>query len=249
VTQGHRSDLPARHEMESALVEFAARGAIEVRYGCEWLSTRRDDDGGFAIVTSDGDFRCSACVFAIGVTDPWKPPIPGLDDAPHYADALPPDRYAGKSIVIVGKRNSGFELAQGLLPWVSKIVLASPRPVDTSVLAFSPLGRLWFGTVAGLPPPLLLLATTGLFLVLPAPALAAGQSLHQGTLIHAHATRGVTEAMCAMLVVTSLTLTAGVLWGRVPGFYVGALAFTLGNAAQFAWLARRARALAASGTA
>jgi hypothetical protein len=52
---------------------------------------------------------------------------------------LPPDRYAGKSIVIVGKRNSGFELAQGLLPWVSKIVLASPRPVDTSVLAFSPL--------------------------------------------------------------------------------------------------------------
>jgi len=118
-----------------------------------------------------------------------------------------------------------------------------------ALLAFSPLGRLWFGTVAGLPPPLLLLATTGLFLVLPAPALAAGQSLHQGTLIHAHATRGVTEAMCAMLVVTSLTLTAGVLWGRVPGFYVGALAFTLGNAAQFAWLARRARALAASGTA
>ena len=93
--------------MESALVEFAARGGIEVRYGCEWLSTRRDDDGGFVVVTSNGEFRCRACVFAIGVTDPWKPPIPGLDDAPHYADALPPDHYAGKSIVIVGKRNSG----------------------------------------------------------------------------------------------------------------------------------------------
>jgi len=118
-----------------------------------------------------------------------------------------------------------------------------------ALLAFSPLGGLWFGAVAGLPPPLLLLATTGLFLVLPAPALAAGQSLHQGTLIHAHATRGVTEAMCAMLGVTALTLTLGVLWGRVPGFYVGALAFSLGNAAQFAWLARRARALEASGTA
>ena len=132
-------DLPARHEMESALVEFAARGGVDVRYGCEWLSTRRDSDGGFAVVTSDGEFRCRACVFAIGVTDPWKPPIPGLDDAPHYADALPPDRYAAKSVVIIGKRNSGFELAQGLLPWVRKIVLASPRPVDTSVLAFSPL--------------------------------------------------------------------------------------------------------------
>ena len=132
-------DLPARHEMESALVEFATRGNIAVSYECEWLSTRREDDGGFAIVTSHGEFRCRACVFATGVTDPWKPPVPGLDDAPHYAEALPPDRYAGKSIVIIGKRNSGFELAQGLLPWVRKIVLASPRPVDTSLLAFSPL--------------------------------------------------------------------------------------------------------------
>jgi thioredoxin reductase len=132
-------DLPARHEMESALVEFATRGGIAVRYGCEWLSTRRDDDGGFVVVTSDGEFRCRACVFAIGVTDPWKPPIPGLEDAPHYADALPPEQYAGKSIVIVGKRNSGFELAQGLLPWVRTIMLASPRPVETSMLAFSPL--------------------------------------------------------------------------------------------------------------
>jgi hypothetical protein len=52
---------------------------------------------------------------------------------------LTPDQYAGKSVFIVGKRNSGFEVAQGLLPWARKIVLASPRPVDTAVLAFSPL--------------------------------------------------------------------------------------------------------------
>ena len=131
-------DLPARHEMESALVEFAKRGSVSVRYDCEWQSTRREN-GGFVLATSDGDYRCKACVFAIGVTEPWKPTIPGLEEAPHYADALPPDRYAGKSVFIVGKRNSGFEVAQGLLPWVRQVVLASPRPVDTSALAFSPL--------------------------------------------------------------------------------------------------------------
>ncbi len=38
-------DVPARAEMEAALVEFATRGGIRVRYGCEWLSTRRDDAG------------------------------------------------------------------------------------------------------------------------------------------------------------------------------------------------------------
>ncbi len=131
-------DLPARREMESALAEFAARGAIDVRYRCEWLSTRIDR-AGFVIGTSDGNYRCRACVFALGMTEPWRPPIPGLENAPHYADTLLPDRYAGKSVFIVGKRNSGFEIAQGLLPWARRLVLASPRPVDTAVLAFSPL--------------------------------------------------------------------------------------------------------------
>jgi len=131
-------DLPARHEMESALVEFAKRGDVSVRYGCEWVSTRREDDG-FVLETSDGEYRCRACVFAIGATESWTPAIPGLEGAPHYTDTLTPERYAGKSDFIVGKRNSAFEVAQGLLPWARKIVLASPRPVDTAVLAFSPL--------------------------------------------------------------------------------------------------------------
>ena len=41
-------DLPARPEMESALAEFAARGGVEARYGCEWQSTRLEDNG-FAV--------------------------------------------------------------------------------------------------------------------------------------------------------------------------------------------------------
>jgi thioredoxin reductase len=131
-------DVPARPEMEAALVEFARRGGVRVRYGCEWLSTRRDD-AGFMLETSDGEYRCRVCVFAIGVTEPWIPPIPGLDAAPHYVAANEPERYQGKTVFIVGKRNSGFELAQGLLPWARRIVLGSPRPVDTAMLAFSPL--------------------------------------------------------------------------------------------------------------
>jgi len=131
-------DVPARHEMEAALVEFAKRGGVRVRYGCEWLSTRRDD-AGFVLGTSDGEYRCRVCVFAIGVTEPWVAPIPGLEAAPHYVAANLPERYQGKSVFIVGKRNSGFELAQALLPWARRIVLGSPRPVNTAMLAFSPL--------------------------------------------------------------------------------------------------------------
>jgi thioredoxin reductase len=131
-------DVPSRPEMEAALVGFATRGGVRVRYGCEWLSTRRDDEG-FVLGTSDGEYRCRVCVFAIGVTEPWVAPIPGLEAAPHYVAANAPERYQGKSVFIVGKRNSGFELAHGLLPWARRIVLGSPRPVDTAMLAFSPL--------------------------------------------------------------------------------------------------------------
>jgi thioredoxin reductase len=131
-------DVPARSEMEAALVEFARRGGVRIRYDCEWLSTRRDD-AAFVLETSDGEYRCRVCVFAIGVTEPWVAPIPGLEAAPHYVETDPPERYQGKSVFIVGKRNSGFELAQGLLPWARRIVLGSPRPVDTAMLAFSPL--------------------------------------------------------------------------------------------------------------
>ena len=41
--------------------------------------------------------------------------------------------YAGKRLFIIGKQNSGFELASGLLQWASPIILASPRPAQLSV--------------------------------------------------------------------------------------------------------------------
>jgi len=132
-------DLPTRLEMESALAAFAERGAVRVRYGCEWQATRREGEQ-LVLETSDGDYRCRAAVFALGVTEPWRPSIPGLEaDVPHYVDTRAPERYAGKRVLIVGKRNSGFEVAHGLLPWAQEITLVSPRPVETGVLAFSPL--------------------------------------------------------------------------------------------------------------
>jgi thioredoxin reductase len=131
-------DLPTRPEMEAGLTAFVERGGVSVRYGCEWQGTRREDDG-FVLVTSDGEYRCRVAVFALGMTQPWRPSLPGLEDAPHYVDTHSPERYVGKRVLIVGKRNSGFEIAHGLLPWAQQITLVSPRPVDTAVLAFSPL--------------------------------------------------------------------------------------------------------------
>jgi thioredoxin reductase len=131
-------DVPARSEMEAGLAAFADRAGVAVRYRCRWTGTRRDGDG-FVVETSDGDYRCRFAVFAVGVTEPWIPPIPGAELAAHYVDTRPPDAYRDRRVVIIGKRNSGFEVGNGLLPWAKELVLVSPRPVKIDVLPQSPL--------------------------------------------------------------------------------------------------------------
>jgi thioredoxin reductase len=131
-------DVPSRAEMEAALARFVERARLRVRYGCRWEATRREGDA-FVIETSDGEYRCRAVVFAVGVTTPWTAPIPGLEHAAHYVDVKRAEEYDGRSVFIVGKRNSAFEIANSLLPWAKRIVLASPRAIRTDVLGHSPL--------------------------------------------------------------------------------------------------------------
>jgi thioredoxin reductase len=129
--------VPSRAEMEAGLAAFADGTGVVVRYGCRWESTRREDSGALVLATGDGEYRCRAAVFALGVTEPWKSEIAGIEDVPHYVETGPPQEYQGKRVLVVGKRNSGFEIADGLLPWAREVVLVSPRPVRTSVLALT----------------------------------------------------------------------------------------------------------------
>jgi len=131
-------DLPSRSEMEAGLAAFAERAALDVRYGCTWEAARPADDR-IVLETSDGEYRCRAAVLALGVTEPWRADVPGLEHAAHYVETRLPERYEGRDVFVVGKRNSGFEVAQGLLPWARSVVLGSPRPVQTEALALSAL--------------------------------------------------------------------------------------------------------------
>jgi thioredoxin reductase len=129
--------------MEANLVSFADRAGVVIRYDCRWESTRREEgaDGEwFVLVTSDGEYRCRTAIFAVGVAEPWRPTAPGMELVAHYADTRPAETYAGKRLFIVGKQNSGFELASGLLQWASRIILASPSPAKLSVNTHSLAG-------------------------------------------------------------------------------------------------------------
>jgi thioredoxin reductase len=137
------SYFPSRPEMERNIATFAERTGTQIRHDCAWVATRREDgpDGGrFVLETVDGEYRAKALVFAVGVAEPYSPPSPGIELSAHYADTRPAETYAGRRIFIMGKQNSGFELATGLLPWARRIILASPSPAKLSVNTRSLVG-------------------------------------------------------------------------------------------------------------
>lgn len=127
--------FPSRAEMQESLTLFADKARLRVRYGCTWESTGRDGDC-FVLRTTDGDYRCRVAIFAMGMTKPWKPDIPGIENVPHYSDVPGADPFEGRRVFVIGKRNSAFELADGLLSHVREIVLASPRPAEISLNSF-----------------------------------------------------------------------------------------------------------------
>ena len=126
------SYFPSRPEMERGLVEFATGAGLRIRYGCRWESTRAEG-GDFVLSTSDGEYRTPAAVFAVGVAEPWRPQILEVEGVQQYGELRPAETYADRRIFIVGKQNSGFEIATGLLPWARQIVLASPSRTKLSV--------------------------------------------------------------------------------------------------------------------
>src|SRR5207237_10826657 len=126
------SYFPSRPEMQKGLEAFAQRTGIRVRHGTRWDSTRREGED-FLLTTSEGEYRAPVVVLAVGVAHPYRPPIPGLESVPHYGDFRPVETYKDRRVFIVGKQNSGFEIATGLLPWARQLVLASPSPATLSV--------------------------------------------------------------------------------------------------------------------
>ena len=137
------SDFPSRPAMEANIAAFAERAGVTIRFGCTWERTRREEtpDGDrFVLETTDGEYRCRFAILAVGVAEPYSPSAPGIELAVHYADTRAAETYAGKRLFIIGKQNSGFELASGLLQWASRITLSSPSPAKTSIETHSLVG-------------------------------------------------------------------------------------------------------------
>jgi len=109
------------------------------------------------------------------------------------------------------------------------------------LIAATPLSRIWFQTITGLPEDLVRFAGGALWFAALLPMASALQSWFQGVVLHSRRTRCVTEAVLLYLVVITAILWTGIAWGRVRGIYVGLVAMTAAEIARTAWLAWRSR--------
>jgi hypothetical protein len=110
-----------------------------------------------------------------------------------------------------------------------------------ALLAFTPLGRLWFAGVGGLSPELVTLSSRALLFALLLPGCTALQSWYTGALVHGGRTRAITEAVAIFLAASALLLALGVHFEAGTGIYIVLGAFTVGALLQTFWLWHRSR--------
>lgn len=105
------------------------------------------------------------------------------------------------------------------------------------------IGRWWFDHVSALPPELLGLATAAIAAGVPLPAMAAYQSLYQGSLVHARSTRAITESVLLQLAMSTAVLALCVATRPGPGVVCAIAGLTAGSGMQMLWMWFRARRL------
>ncbi|WP_447970468.1 hypothetical protein [Nitrospira sp. M1] len=104
------------------------------------------------------------------------------------------------------------------------------------LIAATPLARIWFGEIAGLSPELTELGCQAIWLAVLLPGLSAVESFLQGSLVHRHQTKSITEAVAIYLVTSASILMVGTYYGQVAGLYVGLLGVSSGLLCQTLWL-------------
>lgn len=120
--------FPHADRLVEYLQDYAERHALDIRYRTRVERVCRNGDG-FVLVDSDGrTYRAPRLIVATGVSKPYVPPIPGIEHADGYA-AAPKDlrAYAGQHVLILGKGNSGFEMADQIIEAAAVIHVASPE--------------------------------------------------------------------------------------------------------------------------
>jgi thioredoxin reductase len=121
--------FPPADLMVDYLADFAAKTGAKVRYGCRVTRIGRTGKD-FDVVAGGETFHARRVIVATGVSRVREPDIKGFELAERYDTmSVDPRDYLDQRVLIIGKGNSAFETADGLMETTALIHVAGPSPV------------------------------------------------------------------------------------------------------------------------
>jgi len=121
---------PKKQELTQYLADFVQTYQIKIQFETKITHVTKDTDGRFTLQTSAGHtYHCRCLIVATGFGKEYIPPIPGIEcvTESYGTVSMNPDDFVGQRVLIIGKGNSAYEVADNLLDTASLIHLASPR--------------------------------------------------------------------------------------------------------------------------
>jgi thioredoxin reductase len=121
---------PAADDLVRYLSDFASHHGLNVRYGTEAARIERSGQG-FRVSDDAGNtYAGTRLIVATGVRKPYIPAIPGIEHCENYTDVnVDPDTFINQRVLILGKGNSAFEMAELLTETTAMIHVCSPNPI------------------------------------------------------------------------------------------------------------------------
>lgn len=128
-TDYSRDYFPTKDDLVAYLQAFAERFHLNIQYNTtiETISKARH----FELRDTTGRvFHGDQLVVATGLSQPYMPPIPGIEHAELYTQMpIDPESFTNQRVLIIGKGNSAFETGDNLVATASRIHLISPHPL------------------------------------------------------------------------------------------------------------------------
>jgi thioredoxin reductase len=122
--------FPDADDLVRYLADFASKHELRVDYGARVAGVARRD-AGFLVTDARGETVEARCVIvATGFSQPYVPPIPGIECAELYGSvSVDPGDFVDKRVLIIGKGNSAFETADNLIESAAVIHVAGPSSI------------------------------------------------------------------------------------------------------------------------
>ena len=121
--------FPCAEDLRRYLRDFADCFGLNVKYNTTISKIGKDES--FLVQDQRGDtYACRRLIMATGFTQPYIPPIPGIEQCERYTDcSVVPEDFTDQRVLIIGKGNSAFETANSLTATTRTIHLCSPTPI------------------------------------------------------------------------------------------------------------------------